>query len=181
MVEHPYGQLPFVITPIAEHDSLYFITRHPFPSTVSFNMVSTLSPTVWKAFAAILLIIAAVFLMLMEPSNSYDITFVYIIGVFELQKSLYVRNCTLGISRKLLHIMWLLLAYMVLCVYYNVELHSMLIAEDFTKVPMKLSDLEFPADSSIMRLSAVKWLGRHLTITYSIFLCVINYRIQFTC
>ncbi len=162
VVENPYGLLPYVITPIAEHDILYFITHHPYPSTVSFNMVSSLSPSVWKAFVACILLIAALFMMQLNLTDSYEMTFVYLIGVFDLYKSQTAKNCISTTNKKLLHITWLILIYLVLCVHYNVELHSMLIAEDYTKVPTKLSDLEFPRDF-IYRIAAVKWLGVDLT------------------
>lgn len=98
------------------------------------------------------------FLIRLDGFDCLEMIFVYIIGVFELQKSQMVQNCQLGSHRKLLHTTWLLLVYLVLVLYYNVEVHTMLIAKEYTKVPMKLSDLEFPRDY-VIRFAAVKWLG----------------------
>ncbi len=140
---------PFELSYFMFMETLHFVTLHPRILTNSiFYPSDTMKATSWTGILFTLVLLVAFFVVFSKQNHTksyFELSFAYLFEFSDMDKSALLNSNGRPWQWLVGHIAWTVLVFLIIN-YYNVELHTRLIAKDFEVVPQSISDLEFPRD-----------------------------------
>ena len=128
---------------LQNEDSFYFITLHPKAENGTFFILSPIKTSGWNGALLVLFALVLIKIMCVTSEDNMTVLVYYTLGALGASKS--VSPVKLEFSTgKMVHLLWALFIFFMI-VFYNVEIHSKIISQQFEWVPKSPHDLEFPS------------------------------------